>query len=95
MPSIGTDIIVGFPGETDAQFRQRWLTCIESLPLTYLHVFPYSDRPGTRPARLSAKVDGDDDPCAVARGRFARIAERKSAAVPSITGGPHDAGADR
>jgi threonylcarbamoyladenosine tRNA methylthiotransferase MtaB len=74
--SIGTDIIVGFPGETDAQFA-RMVDLIESLPLTYLHVFPYSDRPGTAASRLSAKVDGND---IRGRGRtIRRIAERKSA----------------
>ena len=74
--SIGTDIIVGFPGETDAQFAQM-VDLIESLPLTYLHVFPYSDRPGTVASRLSAKVDGND---IRGRGRtIRRIAEQKSA----------------
>jgi threonylcarbamoyladenosine tRNA methylthiotransferase MtaB len=73
--SIGTDIIVGFPGETDAQFA-RMVDLIESLPLTYLHVFPYSDRPGTVASRLSAKVDGND---IRGRGRtIRRIAEQKS-----------------
>ena len=43
---IGSDIIVGFPGETaqDADANVRYL---RTSPLTYLHVFPYSDRPGT------------------------------------------------
>ena len=55
--AIGTDIIVGFPGETDADFR---VMCglLEVLPLSYAHVFPYSDRPGTAAASLSGKVDG-------------------------------------
>lgn len=43
---LGSDVIVGFPGETDAQFEQT-LRFVESIPFTYLHVFPYSLRPGT------------------------------------------------
>jgi threonylcarbamoyladenosine tRNA methylthiotransferase MtaB len=48
---IGADVMVGFPGETDEDFMA---TCrlIEESPLTYLHVFPYSPRPGTVAARL-------------------------------------------
>jgi threonylcarbamoyladenosine tRNA methylthiotransferase MtaB len=44
--SIGSDIIVGFPGETDEDFEQL-ASYLERSPLTHLHVFPYSDRPGT------------------------------------------------
>jgi threonylcarbamoyladenosine tRNA methylthiotransferase MtaB len=55
--SIGSDIIVGFPGETGAQFVEME-ALLERLPLTYLHVFPYSDRPGTAAANLQPKVDG-------------------------------------
>ena len=73
--SIGTDIIVGFPGENDAQFAEM-VGLLESLPLTYLHVFPYSDRPGTVAAGLPHKVDGN---VIRARAREIRqIAERKS-----------------
>ena len=56
--SIGTDLIVGFPGETDAHFEEM-VRLVESLPVSYLHVFPYSDRPGTDAARMAGKVDGD------------------------------------
>jgi threonylcarbamoyladenosine tRNA methylthiotransferase MtaB len=55
--SIGTDLIVGFPGETNGHFNET-VRVIESLPLSYLHVFPYSDRPGTVASRLPQKVDG-------------------------------------
>jgi threonylcarbamoyladenosine tRNA methylthiotransferase MtaB len=55
--SIGSDVIVGFPGETHEDFD-----CLESYlqdsPLTHLHVFPYSDRPGTVAAQLPDKVHG-------------------------------------
>lgn len=55
--SIGSDVIAGFPGETDAHHRDMRET-LEQLPLSYLHVFPYSDRPGTAAAVLHPKVDG-------------------------------------
>jgi threonylcarbamoyladenosine tRNA methylthiotransferase MtaB len=49
--AIGADVIVGFPGETDEEF-QTTVDFIERLPLTYLHVFSFSARPGTEAARL-------------------------------------------
>lgn len=55
--SIGTDLIVGFPGETDADFRLL-ASYIEQSPVTHAHVFPYSDRPGTAATMMAAKVDG-------------------------------------
>jgi threonylcarbamoyladenosine tRNA methylthiotransferase MtaB len=55
--SIGSDIIVGFPGEDDTHFADM-RAVLDGLPLTYLHVFPYSDRPGTKAAGLRPKVDG-------------------------------------
>jgi len=55
--SIGSDIIVGFPGETDEDFRQ--LACyLEGSPLTHVHVFPYSDRSGTAASAMTGKVPG-------------------------------------
>jgi threonylcarbamoyladenosine tRNA methylthiotransferase MtaB len=56
--AIGTDVIVGFPGETDADFEAT-AHILETLPIGYAHVFPYSDRPGTVAAALAAKVDGN------------------------------------
>jgi threonylcarbamoyladenosine tRNA methylthiotransferase MtaB len=55
---LGADVIVGFPGETSAEFEQTE-RFIASLPLDYLHVFRYSPRPGTRAAHLEARVPGD------------------------------------
>ncbi|MDZ4801562.1 MAG: tRNA (N(6)-L-threonylcarbamoyladenosine(37)-C(2))-methylthiotransferase MtaB [Bryobacteraceae bacterium] len=43
---IGADVMTGFPGETDAEFEQT-RALVEELPFTYLHIFPYSERPGT------------------------------------------------
>ncbi len=48
---LGTDVIVGFPGETERLFNET-VQFIEGLPLGYLHVFPYSVREGTYAARL-------------------------------------------
>jgi threonylcarbamoyladenosine tRNA methylthiotransferase MtaB len=48
---IGADVMVGFPGETDEDFLSTY-ELIENSPLTYLHVFPYSSRPGTVAASL-------------------------------------------
>ena len=53
--AIGADVIVGFPGETDREFEQT-LLFVEHAPLTYLHVFSYSDRPGTRASLMEPKV---------------------------------------
>ena len=55
--SIGTDLIVGFPGETDEQFV-RTRSLLADLPLSHVHVFPYSDRPGTVASTFGGKVDG-------------------------------------
>jgi threonylcarbamoyladenosine tRNA methylthiotransferase MtaB len=44
--AIGADVLVGFPGESDAAFDQT-LSLIEAIPVTYLHVFPFSPRKGT------------------------------------------------
>ena len=55
--AIGSDVIAGFPGESDEDFR----TLVEFLhetPLSHLHVFPYSDRPGTAASALPGKVTG-------------------------------------
>jgi threonylcarbamoyladenosine tRNA methylthiotransferase MtaB len=54
--AIGVDTMVGFPGENEGAFLNTF-TLIEDLPVSYLHVFPYSPRPGTRAARLPEQVD--------------------------------------
>jgi len=53
---LGTDVIVGFPGETEAEYRNS-RRFVSSLPFTYLHVFSYSDRRKTASARYDGKVD--------------------------------------
>jgi threonylcarbamoyladenosine tRNA methylthiotransferase MtaB len=55
--AIGSDLIVGFPGESDEQ-AAILAAYLETSPLTHLHVFPYSDRPGTEAEALPGKVHG-------------------------------------
>ena len=55
--SIGTDVIVGFPGETDNDFALLEAYLRDSA-ITHVHVFPYSDRPGTVATELPNKVHG-------------------------------------
>jgi threonylcarbamoyladenosine tRNA methylthiotransferase MtaB len=55
--AIGADVMVGFPGET-AQDHTTSLRFIDSLPYTYLHIFPYSARPGTPAAAAADQVNG-------------------------------------
>jgi len=65
--SIGSDMIVGFPGETDEDFQAN-LDYLPGCPLSHIHVFPYSDRPGTVASTMAGKVDG-----AIVRARGSRL----------------------
>jgi threonylcarbamoyladenosine tRNA methylthiotransferase MtaB len=82
--AIGADVMVGFPGETEAEFDST-RRLIEDLPLTYLHVFPYSPRPGTPAAEMPSQV-----PIQVARERNRILrdlaAEKKRAFMRSFIG---------
>ena len=60
---LGTDVMVGFPGETEKAFEHT-LDIVRALPFSYFHVFTYSQRPGTAATKLPNHV-----PIAVARGR--------------------------
>ena len=74
--AVGADVIVGFPGETEAHFEATYRFLKES-PVTYLHVFSYSDRPGTDASRLSGKVPGAEKK---RRSRLLReLSQRKTA----------------
>jgi threonylcarbamoyladenosine tRNA methylthiotransferase MtaB len=53
--AIGADVMVGFPGESEADAEES-ARAIEALPLSYLHVFPYSDRPDTAAASMTPKA---------------------------------------
>ncbi len=74
--ALGADLIAGFPTETDALFAET-LAFVTEAALPYLHVFPYSERPGTPAARMPAV------PVALRRERAARLraAGRASAAA--------------
>ena len=65
--AIGSDVIVGFPGETDQDFEVL-AAYLEGSPLTHLHVFPFSERPGTAASLLPGRVHGS-----VIKGRAERI----------------------
>jgi len=66
-PFIAADIITGFPGETDEDFADT-LRLVSNIPLSQLHVFPYSPRPGTRAAGMKNRV-----PERLSRERSARL----------------------
>jgi threonylcarbamoyladenosine tRNA methylthiotransferase MtaB len=66
---LGTDLMVGFPGETDDAFEDT-LRIAHELPFTYFHVFPYSPRPGTAATKLADQV-----PIAIARQRAKVLAD--------------------
>ncbi len=64
--AIGCDILAGFPGE-DEQAAERGLSFLAQLPITYLHIFPYSLRPGTAAAKFADQVPGPVKDARVAR----------------------------
>ena len=82
--AIGADLIAGFPTETEAMFAET-LQFVTEAELPFLHVFPYSERPGTPaarmpavPTRIAARKGG-----AAARGRQAT---RRSGSSPHNSG---------
>jgi len=83
---LGADLITGFPGEDEAAFTNTLALCRE-LPLTYAHVFPYSERPGTRAADMAGQV-----PVPVRKERAARlralVARRRRAFRERLAGLP-------
>jgi threonylcarbamoyladenosine tRNA methylthiotransferase MtaB len=81
---LGADIIVGFPGESDADHR-RTIELVERLPFSYLHVFPFSPRPGTAAQRLGPQPPGQ---VIAHRARELReLASRKAAAYRATRAG--------
>ncbi len=82
--AIGADVMVGFPGETEAEFNET-RRMIEELSFTYLHVFTYSPRPGTPAAEQPGQV-----PVTVARQRNRVLREiastKKSSFMQSLVG---------
>jgi threonylcarbamoyladenosine tRNA methylthiotransferase MtaB len=82
--AIGADVMVGFPGEADADFDET-VRMIETLPFTYLHVFTYSPRPGTPATAMQRQVPVHS---ARERNRILRelAAEKKLAFMRSFVG---------
>jgi threonylcarbamoyladenosine tRNA methylthiotransferase MtaB len=87
--AIGADVMVGFPGESEADFQQT-RRLIEELPFTYLHVFTYSSRPGTPSAAMRDQV-----PVQLARERNRILrelaAQKKLAFMRAFVGGTVEA----
>ncbi len=77
--AFGADLIAGFPTETEAMFA-RTLALVEDCGLTYLHVFPYSERPDTPASRMPAV------PKPVRRDRAARLRRSGDAALAGFLG---------
>jgi len=70
---LGADIIAGFPGEGDGDHRET-VALVDALPFTYLHVFPYSERPGAASGRLGERL-----PPVAIRARARELRERGEA----------------
>lgn len=68
-PAFSTDVIIGFPGETEAQFQETLATC-EAAGFMKIHAFPFSPRRGTPAANLPGQVSGE-----VCHGRHERLKE--------------------
>ncbi len=71
---LGTDLITGFPGETREQLEEQ-MAIYETLPFSYLHVFPYSERTLTAATRFGGVVEGGERKRRAARWRA--LSERK------------------
>ena len=84
MAAIGADVMVGFPGESEAEFEEN-RRFIASLPFTYLHVFTYSPRPGTPAAEMAQQIAPQ---IKRERNRVLRelAAEKKTAFMQSLVG---------
>jgi threonylcarbamoyladenosine tRNA methylthiotransferase MtaB len=78
--AIGADVIAGFPGETEEE-HQETLALIDRLPLTYLHVFSFSVRPGTSAARMKAHIS--ENVIARRAGELRALGEKKKCAFQS------------
>jgi threonylcarbamoyladenosine tRNA methylthiotransferase MtaB len=83
--AVGADILIGFPGETENAFENTY-ALIEKLPVTYLHVFPFSPRPGTPADKYPQKV-----PAKITKARCERMRrlgdEKKKAFYEKFTAG--------
>lgn len=82
--SIGTDIIVGFPGEGRKEFLNT-KRLVESIPITYMHIFPFSKRPNTLASKLPGQISSS-----IKKGRVSELKalnkEKKTAYMKSQIG---------
>ncbi len=78
--ALTSDVIVGFPGETEAEFEES-LALVQALGLARLHVFPYSSRPGTPAAAMAGQV-----PAGVKAERASRMRSAGTAAERAFAG---------
>jgi threonylcarbamoyladenosine tRNA methylthiotransferase MtaB len=77
--AIGADVMVGFPGETDALFEESY-QFIEQQPFTYLHLFPFSARPGTAAWTLAEEKPVRGEMVRERIGRLRALIDEKQAA---------------
>lgn len=77
--AVGADVMVGFPGESDAEFTETY-ALIASLPFTYLHLFPFSPRPGTRGWQMHREQPVATEAVRERMHALRQLAEEKSAA---------------
>jgi threonylcarbamoyladenosine tRNA methylthiotransferase MtaB len=71
--AVGSDVIVGFPGESEEDFSNT-LTFVRDLPLAYMHIFPFSPRPGTDAFHMPDRLDS-------------RTVKKRAEALAKISGG--------
>jgi threonylcarbamoyladenosine tRNA methylthiotransferase MtaB len=83
--AIGADVMVGFPGETDALFEESY-RFIEEQPFTYLHLFPFSARPGTAAWRLAQEQPVRGERVRERMARLRALMEDKQAAFQRRAG---------
>ncbi len=76
---IGVDVIVGFPGESDEDFEQTY-SLLERVRPSFLHIFPYSQRPGTKADRMEGQVSA-----IVKKERAARLKELSDRLLAEFT----------
>jgi threonylcarbamoyladenosine tRNA methylthiotransferase MtaB len=75
--AIGIDVMAGFPGETEEAFANT-LHLVEEMPIAYLHVFPYSRRPGTPAATMAGQLPEEEKKRRAERLRAAGAAKRQA-----------------
>ncbi len=82
--ALGADVLVGFPGESPSRFENT-LHLLQEIPVTYLHVFPFSPRPGTPAFSLKDRIDGSTLKARCAALRDLSVRKRQAFAA-SFTG---------